>query len=179
MITITAPEETPQTTRPKLFLGGAISGAPDWQATLIGLLGNSCPQLILLNPRRASFPVCGGLEDNKKLGTEQILWEERNIMNSNAMTMWFCKETLGPICLFELGKMAALGHKLFVGCEPGYARDLDVRVQLGLMRSDIVVVDTLEALAGQVQQWYRTLGQSGPAAAPPAHPTAVSPASST
>lgn len=38
-----------------LFLAGGITGCPDWQQELVQLLRDA--DLILLNPRRAHFPM--------------------------------------------------------------------------------------------------------------------------
>ena len=50
------------------------------------------------------------------------------------------------ITLFELGKCMALGKKVVIGCEEGYVRALDVRIQSRLMRPNIPIARDLNEL---------------------------------
>jgi hypothetical protein len=49
MIVITAPDDLKTFKRPSIFLGGAITGAPDWQSEAIQILE---PFATCFNPRR-------------------------------------------------------------------------------------------------------------------------------
>lgn len=127
-----------------VFVGGGITGCPDWQADIAEMLKKS--HGYLLNPRRDEFDVT-----NLSLSKEQIKWEHSHLRVANAVLFWFPCETLCPITLFELGVWSEKkGTKLFVGCHPEYKRKLDVEEQLMLSRPDIEVVDSLEALVDQV-----------------------------
>jgi len=131
---ITAPEQLPsQNTTHTIFLAGGITGCPDWQGEAIRLFQKrTIQQTILFNPRRPNFPI----HDPSAAG-EQIEWEFKALKQADTIIFWFCKETIQPITLYELGRHAyrfSMGHlaNLFVGVEPGYPREQDVRIQLEL-----------------------------------------------
>lgn len=134
-----------------LFLAGGITGCPDWQSYVIGMLSDT--SLVLLNPRRSSFDV-----GNLDVSEQQIRWEFRHLRIATARLFWFPEETLCPIALLELGNSLATGVPLFVGVHPEYARLLDIRVQCRLYRPDVKVVTHINALCGQVVGNY---GESG------------------
>jgi hypothetical protein len=129
-----------------LFLGGGISGCPDWQARMIELL--SGVDLVLLNPRRENYPW-----NDPAAAHEQIVWEHRHLRRATALLFWFPGETLCPITLYELGAWSMTSKPLFVGTHPDYSRRLDIVIQTGLVRPGVPVVSTLEELAGQVCRW--------------------------
>jgi hypothetical protein len=81
---------------------------------------------------------------------------------SRVILFWFLKPTMNPISLYELGRHAAnKDKKLFVGVEPGYARELDVKEQLRLARPEVKVVSSLEDLYLAWKQWVmREYGKS-------------------
>lgn len=134
-----------------LFLGGGITGCPDWQSDFIWYMSD-VPDLVLINPRRASFDV------NDPAATPfQIKWEYEHIKMSAAVLFWFPCETLCPITLYELGVAAALNRNIFVGCHPKYARAQDVKEQLALIRPDVHVYDSLAALEIKVRHWFANL----------------------
>jgi hypothetical protein len=133
---------------PAMFLAGGISGCPDWQREVVGLLRDE--PVVLLNPRRASFPI-----GDPEAGLQQIEWEHRHLRKVVAILFWFPQETLCPIALYELGAWSMTAKPLFVGTHPNYPRRLDVEVQTHLARPDIRVVDNLADLAGQVRCWLR------------------------
>ena len=132
---------------PSLFLAGGISGTVDWQADVIGRLADL--PLVLLNPRRRDFPM-----DDPAAAEGQIGWEYRHLRRAAAVLFWFPPETLCPIALFELGGRTLVPDQpLFVGTHPGYARRLDVVIQLRLARPEVEVVSDTDALAEQVRAW--------------------------
>lgn len=132
---------------PSIFLAGGITDCPDWQAEAAEMLltsfkdVNGYPMdLVVLNPRRADFPI----EDPSAAG-EQIAWEYRHLHRADIVLFWF---TAGPspqpIVQYELGRHAALERKLAVGVEAGYMRGVDVHQQLAHARPDVPVFATLE-----------------------------------
>ena len=137
---------------PSLFLASGISGCPDWQARVAGLLAGT--GLTLLNPRRASFPM-----DDPAAAEEQIRWEFRHLRRAGAVLFWLPSETLCPITLYELGAWSMTAKPLFVGVHPDYARRRDVEVQTSLARPDVPVVHSLEDLARAVTGWCRSSGE--------------------
>jgi len=134
------PDET------SLFLAGGISHCADWQTQLVALLADT--PLTLINPRRRDFPM-----DDPTAAETQIAWEHRHLRRATAVLFWFPSETLCPITLYELGAASMMGKPLFVGTHPEYARRQDVRIQTKLVRADVAVVDSPEALAAQVRAW--------------------------
>lgn len=126
-----------------IFLGGGITNCYDWQKEICGYLKDT--HLILLNPRRQHYP------DNAAL--EQITWEYNHMNFAKAIMFWFSKETLCPITLFEYGKWITRSKKLFVGCDPEYARKYDVEVQTSLERPYQKIHTDLKTLADEILGW--------------------------
>src|SRR6478736_102537 len=89
---IEAPNPHPR--RSDVFLGGGISGCPDWQSSVIYLLTDTPG--VLLNPRRKG-------EFTEDIAGEQIEWEYKALRTADTVFFWFPQETLCPITLFELG----------------------------------------------------------------------------
>lgn len=136
-----------------LFLAGGIgSGAvvADWQSELVQRLRDT--NLNLLNPRRDDYPA-----GNPNALREQIEWEHRYLKSASVISFWFVPETLCPITLYELGAWAnwrdETGERkpILVGAHPDYARREDVVIQLGLVRPEVEVVGSLDALESQIR----------------------------
>jgi hypothetical protein len=136
-----------------LFLGGGISGVGNWQAEMVRLLQDT--ELILINPRRTNFDV-----NNTKMTVEQIQWEYHHLNLSHARMFWFPPETLCPITLFELGRFSVQSNPLFVGCDPKYARSLDLEEQMKHVRRSEVMFD-LEILARQIILYAKHMSSNG------------------
>src|ERR1700744_4033888 len=98
-----------------LFLAGGITDCPDWQAEMRARLEDSA--LVLLNPRRARFPI-----DDPSVAEAQIAWEHRHLRRASAILFWFPAEALQPIALYELGAWSMTTKPLVVGVHPGYVR---------------------------------------------------------
>jgi len=141
---VEAPEEFDGTDQ-GLFCAGGITGCPNWQKEMLKLLESSC--WVLLNPRRASFPL-----DDPNAARQQIEWEYKHLRIAKAILFWFPCESVCPIALYELGAWSMTNKRLFVGVHPNYLRRQDVEIQTGLVRPDIRIVYSLEALAQQVIQ---------------------------
>ncbi len=134
-----------------LFLAGGITGCPDWQSEMKKLLRPY--DLVVVNPRRVIF------DKSKVTDEEQITWERLHMRNCNIISFWFPKETLCPITLLELGYWLRHcetnpyplgGIKLFIGCEDGYQRKNDVKIQAGLSIASLTIADSIEDLTNQV-----------------------------
>lgn len=160
MKVITAPDyENHTELRNRIFLGGGISGCPDWQAIMIDLLNNGVEKInfdfptlddrwIMFNPRRPVYDIT-----DETQGLIQINWEDHKLKTSDIILFWFPEETLCPITLLELGKYGCrpnVAGKVFVGCHKNYARKFDVETQLYLSQSGINVVTNLVDLSQQV-----------------------------
>jgi nucleoside 2-deoxyribosyltransferase-like protein len=138
-----------------LFLAGGISGCPDWQRTMVDLLADTA--LLLLNPRRADFPI-----HDPGAAEAQITWEYQHLRRAAAILFWFPCETLNPIVLYELGAWSMADKPLFVGVHPRYQRRQDVEIQTRLARPDVPVALSLEDLATAVRQsaWLAAIDDS-------------------
>lgn len=148
-----------------VFLAGGIMMCLPWQDKMAGLLASE-EDLVLLNPRRKSFPM-----DDPSESERQIAWEHQHLELADAILFWFSPPTHNPIVFYELGKFIdkkvyITTHKklnfetkkpIFIGVHPDFERKEDVRIQTGLVRPDLKIVDNLEELAEQVKTW---LGQN-------------------
>lgn len=146
---IEAPHTYDEVFRPILFMGGGITGCPDWQAGVKEHFHNK-PLGTLINPRRENFEI----EDNE-LSKEQIAWEYRWLRRADAIMFWFPKEGLCQITLFELGAHLERNTQLFIGCHDDYKRVVDVTVQVALRRPDIDVYTTLEDVLDKYTHWAK------------------------
>lgn len=126
-----------------VFLAGGITGCPDWQAELRGLVNPELPRT-LLNPRRADFPI-----GDPNASETQVEWEWRHLRRATTILFWFPAENAAgcPIALYELGAWSMTDKRIAVGVEPGYVREADVRIQTRLARPEVPVVSTLQELA--------------------------------
>jgi hypothetical protein len=129
--------------RPSLFLAGGISNCPNWQLEMIDLLQPLPTEWLVLNPRRADFPVA---EWNNN-AEAQIEWEHHALVSSRCILFWFPKQTVCPITLYELGTWSRSDKTLFVGADPEYPRRKDIEVQTRLARPDVsTAASTIEQL---------------------------------
>ena len=126
-----------------IFLAGGITSYPIWQPIVIeGLKNTKC---VLIDPRRDNWDV-----NDKTLEEEQIKWEHFHLDNSMSIVFWFPKETLCPITLFELGKYLKSDKRLYIGCHPEYAKRNDVKIQVGLEKSNQIIHESLDDLISEV-----------------------------
>lgn len=148
MIYVEAPDN--EITWPFVFTAGGITGTWDWQAELASRLDHL--DLIMVNPRRANFPM-GDEEEGKK----QIEWEYKMLAKADLISFWFPNETLCPITLFELGKW--LHTEPVVGCETGYERTFDVKVQTQLeLGKEFEIAKSIDQLAFYIERSLRRKG---------------------
>lgn len=125
-------------TSPSIFLGGGITGCPDWQLRAVLQLDAVGSPAVVLNPRRHHFPA-----HRPDAMREQVTWEYEHLRAADVILFWFCAQAVQPIALYELGAHAARGTRLAVGAHPGYPRRLDVLEQLRVARPDVTVRDCL------------------------------------
>ena len=101
-----------------------------------------------MNPRRANFPI-----DDPTASEFQIRWEFRHLNYADAVLFWFpASESPQPIALYELGRHAALGTPIAVGCSPLYTRKADVYFQVGLARPEVFVHNSLIRTISEVER---------------------------
>ena len=77
---------------------------------------------------------------------DQIAWEYNALRLADIVSFWFCKETIQPIVLYELGatlmrSMEPDGPKVVIGMEHGYprAQDVEIQTKLALGKSGNIV----------------------------------------
>jgi hypothetical protein len=150
---ITAPQPLgllPDSRFPSIFLGGGTAG-PDWQREVAERLDD--PLRHILNPRREIWP------SDPAEGRRQIRWEHEALQLADVVLFWFPRETMCPITLFELGRWSWTCKPLTVGAHPGYARLMDVVVQMDLARPGFRVhrsinelVEEADSLARQIRE---------------------------
>ena len=138
-----------------VFLAGGITGCPEWQGKLIEMLSDLPDDVVLFNPRRVDFPM-----GDPDAGLTQIKWEFDMLDECDIFSMWFCKETIQPICMYELGRCMArweFGEKpdcVTIGVDPDYERRLDVEVQTKLICEDTAkaIASTLEDHSANIRE---------------------------
>ena len=120
-----------------VFLAGGITDCEDWQSKVIKHITtyeekHPMDDLILFSPRRKDFDIMDRIQTE-----DQIKWEYKYIYEADIFSMYFCKNTVQPICLFELGKELVSRVRynrsvdtLLVNVEKGYCRTDDVRYQI-------------------------------------------------
>jgi hypothetical protein len=115
---------------PKVFLAGGITGCEDWQRKAVNRLWE-IPDLIVFNPRRASFDVT-----DPTTAETQITWEWQALKLADVIFFWFpacdAKITVQPIALFELGRWSGRPDPFVVGADEHYPRRFDIVQQLRL-----------------------------------------------
>lgn len=129
-----------------LFLAGGITNCWNWHEKFVEGLSNT--DIVLLNPKRDDFDI-----NNKGMSEAQIRWEYNHLRLADMVSFWFTADTLQPITLFELGSLLSSYKRLFVGCDPNYARVFDVEMQLRLRRPDIIVRSTIEDVIKEIKAY--------------------------
>lgn len=148
-------ERTPEHNLLSIFLAGGISNCPDWQ-TLQAELLMKATNFLVINPRRYDFDT-----SKHDISIQQIIWEHQYLKAATCIQFWFPKETLCPITLFEFGYWLAQsqlsGKKIFVGCDPGYERLLDVQVQAHLVDPNLKIHSNLGDLYQEIVTYHDTI----------------------
>lgn len=135
---------------PSLFLAGGITGCEDWQSYIISKI--SFMDITIFNPRRADFPIY-----DPTAAQNQIKWEYDHLRKASMISFWFCRQTICPIVLYELGAWSMTDKTLVVGMDPTYKRRQDVEIQTKLVRPDINIVYSLDDLSSMIIEEYKNL----------------------
>ena len=149
MIYVEAPSYSFPTNKKSIFLAGSITGAEDWQSEVIEALKDF--DILVFNPRRENFPI-----DNPDAGLEQITWEFKMLRKADMIQMWFSKETIAPICLYELGAWSMTEKPIVIGMDPKYPRRQDVEIQTKLVRPEVLISYSLPNFINSI---YDTVNQ--------------------
>lgn len=129
------------------FLGGSITDCPDWQKYVIEEL-KEIKGLTIYNPRRDNFPI-----NDPYAAEEQIVWEFVHLNNADIIVMWFDKNSLGTIVLYELGKYVNSTNETIgiIGIDPEYKRKQDVEIQTKLVKPNVKFSYNLEDLINRIK----------------------------
>lgn len=117
----------PRDERLRIFLAGSIDRgqAPDWQGEVIAALADC--DVVILNPRRASWDECWKPDADDSLFRQQVEWELTGLEQADIIAMHLAPSSLAPISLLELGLYAASG-KLILCCADGFWRRGNVEI---------------------------------------------------
>ena len=144
------PNPRPSFDPKSVYLSGGINNCPDWQAEISSSLSRS--SIVVVNPRAGSLDAAKITSAKLR---ELAAANHRKLLNCESFCVWVHEESSSPASLFELGAIASmLERPLFVGAHPNYFRAKDVVLQTGLVRPEVKVVDSLQDLAGQVNEYY-------------------------
>jgi hypothetical protein len=150
MLVITAPTYPRTFEKPAIFLGGAITGAADWQSQAVNLLQPAFKTCF--NPRRPQGFVAVGQTGYLESYQEQVEWEHTHLLLADVALFWLPKEALAITTRFEIGWLfgllqGAIGSKptpaLAVGIELGVLGDTYYRFVLP--KIGVSIQTTLEA----------------------------------
>jgi len=133
----------------RLFLAGSIEFgmAEDWQTSIVDRLRDL--DIVVFNPRRATWNPGTSLESDPEEIRRQINWELDAIEGSDLIAFYFAPGTKSPISLLELG-LIARQKPAIVCCPYGFWRKTNVDVLCE--RYGIRQVDSLEDLVKVIKQ---------------------------
>lgn len=150
---------------PWLFLAGSIDmgAAENWQERLTQALSDT--ELVLLNPRRDDWDSSWKQEKQNTQFFEQVTWEQDALDASDAVVVYFSKDSKAPITFLELGQrigehlsntltMNLVPQKLFVFCPEGFYRKGNVDIVCE--RANIPVYTDEEAMLKDIRQWAKS-----------------------
>jgi len=147
MIYIECPNKT-DLTKKSLFLAGGISGCRNWQAEVVA--HTQSIDFILYNPRREHFD-----DTSQDITEEQITWEEEMMRKADFIAFYFCRETLCPITLYELGVYNMTKKPIVIGMDQDYSRRLDVEIQTKLKRPEVEIVYGTQNLINSIKSFFK------------------------
>ncbi|WP_394749022.1 nucleoside 2-deoxyribosyltransferase domain-containing protein [Spongiimicrobium salis] len=127
MTVITPPEKFEIHNQYSVFLAGSIESdtAEPWQNLVIEALVDM--DVMVLNPRRASWDSNWKQDINNPKFKEQVSWELKALEEVQRIVMYFDPSTKSPISLLELGLFAQSG-KMLVCCPEGFWRKGNVDI---------------------------------------------------
>lgn len=77
------------------------------------------------------------------LEPDQVRWEADHLSRSSVILFWFPGPGDHPIAMYELGRWAATGRRLVVGCADTYPRRTNLITQMELVRPGLPVHNRL------------------------------------
>jgi len=130
---------------PSVFLAGSIEMgvAEDWQAKVAAALAPL--DVLVLNPRRASWDASWAQTIDNPPFREQVEWELDALDAADTVLMYFAPDTKSPITLLEMGIHAAANpERMIVCCPDGFWRKGNVDIVC--KRYGVRQADTLNGL---------------------------------
>jgi len=115
----------PSEGRLRLFLGGSITKAPNWQKEIEKEFSDL--YVDIYNPRRDDWDESWVEDMADKEFNYQVNWELSKLDASDIILLYFDPTTNAPISLLELGLYARSG-KLIVCCPIGYYKKGNVDI---------------------------------------------------
>ena len=149
MIYVEAPHKV-EVNKKSIFLAGGITGCPDWQKKVVEKIKDL--DIVIYNPRRANFDV-----SDTNASKIQIEWEHNMLRKADVISFWFCKETIQPITLYELGAHTITSKPLIIGMDNDYERRKDVEIQTKLERPDTEFVYSLKDLSNRIFKLFNEI----------------------
>lgn len=149
MRVLKAPDQLDSFEKPSIFLGGGITGAPDWQKEALELLKGTFATCF--NPRRPEGFLPPDHPNYLQSYSEQVDWEHKYLLQAEVVLFWLPKEANSITTRFEIGWFYGMNYaqtskasrrSLAVGIEPGVNGDTYYRIVLP--RVGIPVHSTLE-----------------------------------
>lgn len=140
-----APDSSPLQPGPLVFLAGSIEQgkATHWQAAVTQRLLAVRPDLVIANPRRASWDASWSQDDDNPELVHQINWELDHLLAGGHALFVFDPATQSPITLLELGLLLATApHRVTVVCPKGFWRRGNVVVTA--RRFGVQVLETID-----------------------------------
>ena len=134
-----------------VFLAGTIeqNTASRWQQKVVAVLEDL--PVAMLNPRRDDWDPSWKQRASNPEFNEQVTWEMDGLRDVDVVALYFEKGTISPICLLELGLLAAKRPQHVVVCCPdGYWRIGNV--EMVARRFGICMVDTFEEMVAEVRK---------------------------
>ncbi len=155
MSTVHTPPEQQPVSRPLIFLGGPIQGAPDWQKQAIAFISAEAPDIDIASPRRPTVTEGEFAEDEYM---KQVNWEHEHLAMAamrGVTLFWLAAEaehvpgrSYAQTTRFELGEAVTAhrygGTSVVVGIEKGFTNARYLRFTIGKKAPSIPLCDTLE-----------------------------------
>jgi len=150
MIIYKAPEDSTESSGPRVFLAGSIelNTAELWQDKVTEALADL--DVTILNPRRDDWDSSWTQEISNPQFNQQVTWELDNLDASDIIVLYFDPATKSPISLLELGLYAS-SKKLLVCCPEGFWRKGNVDIVC--YRHKITQYDSLTELVKSLRNF--------------------------
>jgi hypothetical protein len=139
-----------------VFLAGTIemNKATRWQADVVKALEHL--SVAVLNPRRDDWDSSWKQRASDPHFNAQVTWEMDGLRDVDVVALYFEAGTVSPICLLELGVLAASRpDSVIVCCPEGYWRVGNV--EMVLERYGVCRVENLNDMVEEVEKRLRAL----------------------